>query len=205
MPTTHRRDPADVIEDLEFLDSTGVGANDAAKRTDFPNAHAMEKWLERHDRRDLWLRFKHRDPEGAHPSGSDRSKVASVTSIDPIAAVLDAAAKSKSARTRNRAEKVRGLVEALRSDVAMEREDDKRRELARREVERLERELAEARARLKGGSARSASINVGPSIPAADLPAWAKRNGIECPPMGRVPAAVREAYARETEAAEVTA
>ena len=191
MATTPRRDPADVIEDLEFLDDTGVGASEAAERGGFPSAHAMQKWLERHGKRDLWLRFKHRDPEGAHPSGADRKKVASVATIDPIAALLDQATKAKSARIRKAADKARSLVDDIRTSLAQEIEDEKRAAAARRDIERLERELAEAKARLKGGKA---TVEVGSGIPAAELRAWAKQNGIECSPMGRIPATVREAY-----------
>lgn len=149
------RPVADVIEDLEFLDSTGVGATEAARRTDFPSAHAMEKWLERHGRVDLWLSLKRRDPADTHLSGSERKQARLMpvpNSIDTIAAVLAEADKSTRARTRNRADKVRALVEELRSTLAAEREADRQREAARKEVERLERQLADAKARLRGGS-----------------------------------------------------
>jgi hypothetical protein len=38
---------------------------------------------------------------------------------------------------------------------------------------------------------------VGPDVSAAELRAWAKSKGIDVPPVGRVPAAVREKYAAE--------
>lgn len=198
MATT--REPADVIEDLEFLDSTQVGATDAAKRTGFPNAHAMEKWLDRHDQHALWLRFKGRDPVGAHPSGSDRPNVGSVTNIDPIAAMLDLAGKSKVAKTRKAADRARALIDTLRTTLTQEREDEQQAAAARRDIERLERQLAEAKARLKGGRA---SVTVGSGVSAAELRAWAKANGVECPAMGKVPGAVREAFeaAQDDEAA----
>lgn len=181
----------DLMEDLEFLDSTQVGATDAAKRTGFPTPHALEKWLERHDRYDLWLRMKHRDPVGAHEKTARRHMNGTVTQIDTLAAVLAEAEQSSRARTRNRAQKVREMVEDLRTVVATEREDDKRRESARKEVERLEKALREAKAKMRGGSV---TLDVDSSVSAAELRAWAKDNGIDCPPMGRVPNVVREQY-----------
>ena len=191
-----QRDVDSTLEDLEFLDSTGVGATDAAARTGFPSAQAMEKWLERRDLYDLCLRFKHRDPEGTHLSGTDR-KERRLTSApsqqgDTLARLLANGDASTRARTRNKAAKVRSLLDELRDTLNAEAEEDTQRESARKEIERLERELATAKARLRGGS--STQLDVDSSVSAADLRAWAARNGIECPPVGRVPNAVREAY-----------
>lgn len=190
----------DVFEDLAFLDESLVGANEAARRTGFPSAHAMEKWLQRHERSDLWQRFKHRDPEGAHPSGSDRKaqRLMSIDIEDTITALLVRADQSDRTRTRSKAAKVRGLLDDLRSALSIEREEDARREKARKDIERLERELAAAKSALRGGS--PASITVGDGISAAELRSWAKANGIDCPPMGRIPATVREAYEAADEA-----
>lgn len=194
---------AETLEDLAFLDETGVGANDAAKRIGFASAHAMERWLDRQDEYDLWLRFKHRDPEGAHPSGRDRKKrrLMSIQTQQPdaIAALITEAQQSTRARTRKRADKISDLVADLRGILAAERDEDQRRETARKEIEKLERQLAEAKQKLRGGV--SSSITVGSGISAADLRAWAERNGVECPAKGRVPATVREAYEEAAEEA----
>ena len=189
-----RRDPADTIEDLEFLDQNGVGAVDAAARLDFTSADALNKWLRDHDRWDLWLSLKRRDPEGTHKNGTDRKKerlMSVATNVDPIAALLADAAKSNKARTRNRANKIQNMVDDLRAELQFEREDSARKEAARKEVQRLERALADAKAQLRGGST---SIAVDGSVSAAELRAWASANGIECPERGRVPQSVRDAY-----------
>lgn len=196
------RPVADVIEDLEFLDGTGVGATDAAVRTDFPSAHAMEKWLDRHGRSDLWQSLKHRDPAGTHLSGSDRKKrsLMSVPTepIDTIARLITEAQGSTRARTRKKADRLSDLVADLRSTLTAEREDDERREKARKDIERLERQLSEAKALLRGGST---TVEVGDGISAAELREWARHNGIECPPVGRVPNSVREAFEADRQAA----
>lgn len=192
-------DPAERIEDLEFLDSTGVGATEAAERSGFPSAEAMEKWLERHDRYDLWLRMKRRDPEGehcrpAHKRERRRPAVAQ-TDTDTLANLLDNGDASTRARTRKKAERARALLHELRVILNAEAEEDERVTQAAAEVERLTRELAEAKARMRG----TTTLTVGSSISAAELRAWARENGVECPPMGRVPAAVREAYEAEAD------
>ena len=189
---TAKRDVASTIEDLEFLDESGVGAIEAAQRSGFASANAMSLWLREHDANDLWQSLRARDPSGADPR---KPTPATVTSMarDSIASILDAASKSKAARTRTRAEKARALIDELRVTVAQEREDEQRAAEARKEIERLERELAAAKAKLRGTGGK-ASIDVGSSVSAAELRAWAKANGVECPPMGRVPAAVREAW-----------
>lgn len=190
------RPVADVIEDLEFLDSTGIGATTSAERTGFPTAEAMEKWLERNDRYDLWLSLKHRDPEGEHyrpTSKREKRRLMSVPdSIDTIANLLTNGQQSSRARTRRKAERLRELVSDLRVVLNNEAQEDEQRTQAAAEVKRLTRELADAKARLRGGS--PTTLDVDGSVTAADLRAWARENGVECPAMGRVPTAVREAY-----------
>jgi hypothetical protein len=192
---------ADIIEDLEFLDDANVGAVEAARRTDFPTPHALEKWLERQGRSDLWLSLKRRDPEGTHLSGSDRAKAreqATVTTINPTDVLLAEAAKHGKASIRRKGERIAEMLTELSETLRAEREDAERRSAALKEVNRLERQLAEARAKLKGRTI----LDVDSSVSAAELRAWASRNGYECPARGRVPSAVREAYeaAQESEA-----
>lgn len=184
---TTRRSAPEVIEDLEDLDGFGAGAFEAARRAGFPSAHALEKWLERNDAYPLWLRLKHRDPEGAHER---KRKDQNVTSIDPIIALLDRADESPKKARGRKADRIRDLIKTLRADLDS---DDKRREAereARTEVERLEAELAEAKARLRGGPPPAAQS----AGDAATIRAWARENDVACPTKGRVPAAVREAY-----------
>lgn len=192
------RAPADVIEDLEFLDEQHVGATDAAQRAGFPTAHAMEKWLERHDAHDLWLSFKHRDPAGTHLSGSDRKRARLAqgerTVTDPIITLLDRADECGRAALSRKADRVRDLLAEIRTGIDLAEHEERAKREAREEVERLSRELAEAKARLRG-----APTIDGPS--AAAIREWAKANAVECPAMGRVPAAVREAYDQRDDAA----
>jgi hypothetical protein len=184
------------IENLEFLDESKVGANEAAGRAGFASAEALEKWLERHDAYDLWLSFKKRDPVGYHSQEQRRDR-ATAAKADPMIAVLDAADESARAATRRKAEKVRTLLSELRSAVAAERAEDQQKVEARKEIERLQLELVKAKARLRSGST---TLTVAGSVSAAELRKWAQSQGIACPSTGRVPNAVREAY-ESTEAA----
>lgn len=193
------RDVEKTIEDLEFLDEARVGAFEAAERTGFASAEALEKWLERHDAYDLWLAFKRRDAPGSHHKAERPVNAVPDRKVDPIIAVLDAADGSPRAATRRKAERVRTLLADLRQSMEAETEEAERKAAAKAEIERLERELAQARATLRGGS--SASITVNDSVSAADLRAWAQSKGIPCPSVGRIPATVREQYAAESEVA----
>lgn len=190
------RQVSDVIEDLEFLDSTGVGGREAAERTGFPTSEALEKWLERHDRYDLWLSLKKRDPEGEHHmtrTKRERRRLMSVpTSTDTIANLIDNGKQSTRPRTRRRAERLADLVHDLRVVLNAEAQEDEQRTQARAEVERLTRELAEAKARLRGGS--PTTLDVDQSVTAADLRQWARENDVQCPAKGRVPHEVKAAY-----------
>lgn len=195
---------AETIEDAEFLNDTGTIATLAAERLGFASPSAMEKWLERHGRYDLWLAMKAREPEGTHhhtPAKREGRRLMSVTtSTDTYANLLENGKASSRAHTRRKAERAADLLHDLRVILNAESEEDERRHQAATEVERLTRELAEAKARLRGGSATT--LDVDSSVSAADLRKWAQENGIECPAMGRVPASVREAY---DAAEEVTA
>lgn len=191
------RPVAYVIEDLEFLNDSLVGATEAARRADFPSAHALEKWLDRHDRTDLWLKFKHRDPEGAHPSGADRKKNRMDTiSTHPLTALLDEAETSGVAKHARKATKIRTLLAELKSDLAADRQRRTAEAAARAEVERLQEELAEARARLKSAGS-SQPVLTGPT--SAELREWATANQVPCPAVGRVPNSVRDAYLAATD------
>lgn len=192
---------ANTLEDLEFLDASGTGATQAAERAGFASAHALEKWLERRGRYDLWLSLKHRDPEGTHVSGSDRKKrrlmsVQPDLTDDTFTRLLANGEASTRARTRSKAKRARDLLHDLRVILNAEAQEDEQRTQAAAEVERLTRELAEAKARLRGGS--PTTLDVDASVTAADLRRWAADNGVECPAMGRVPQQVRAAYEAAT-------
>lgn len=184
---------ADVMEDLTDLDGFGVGATDAARRSGFPSAEAMEKWLERHGARDLWLRMKRRDPEGEHYlGGGKRHRLANGARVvnDPIIALLDKADQSGRATLARKADRVRDLLAEIKTGVELAAHENEARRQAQAEVERLQRELAEARAILRGGKTVTASSGPDPKA----VRAWAAANDVECPAMGRVPRAVVDAY-----------
>lgn len=182
------KDKDSIIEDLEFMDEARVGAAEAAERAGFASAEAMEKWLERHDAYDLWLSFKARDPRGLHGEKARREQ----PKDNGIAALMSAAQESTRAATRRKADRVSDLIADLRQIVAAEKAEDERRKEAAAEVERLSRELAKAKARLRGG--KSTTLTIASSVSAADIRKWAAENGVECPPMGRIPGTVREQY-----------
>jgi hypothetical protein len=54
--------PDTTIEDLEFITHHGGGLTEAAHRTGFTTAAALEKWLYRHGQRDLIARLNANDP-----------------------------------------------------------------------------------------------------------------------------------------------
>lgn len=70
---------------------------------------------------------------------------------------------------------------------------------ARAEVAKLEKRLAEARAKLRGGGSKSKQAKA--SVATLDskvVRAWARNNNVECPDVGRVPRRVVEAYWKAT-------
>lgn len=154
---------AELIEDLEFLDSTGVGGFAAAERTGFRSAEAMEQWLRRHDAYDLWLSFKKRDPDGAHSQESRRAAAQAIAHPSRIDNILARAEKSPRPRLVKRAAKIRDLISTLGTDVEVAEAEDAEKEAARKEVERLERQLAEAKAKLRGKSPDTPDAKVKPT------------------------------------------
>lgn len=138
---------------------------------------------------------------------------APLTKPDEIRILLNTAKGHESKRIQNAANKVLDDIDRLRTLIredhekhaARRRAEQEKREArrkaeeekaaARAEVEKLEQQLAEARAKLRGGttSARSSAAAAdGPS--AAQVRAWAAENDVECPAVGRVPNVVRQAY-----------
>lgn len=119
-----------------------------------------------------------------------------VTPRQDVEAVL-ARADAAGGKFATRATRIRTMVDDLRRDL-----DDQAKVLAaEREVERLRQELAKATSKLRdlkappakpGKVATKAVKSAGPT----DIRRWAAANGIECPRMGKIPAAVREAYER---------
>lgn len=120
--------------------------------------------------------------------------------------VLDLGRKSNKARTRQLTERIQGMLDDLQHRLAgetQEAEEKRRREAekekARAEVERLEKELAEAKARAAGRAPGKPKRK--PATPTAvdydtrKVREWALANGVECPKQGRfLPRAVVDAW-----------
>ena len=131
-----------------------------------------------------------RDEEAARPSQPkawDRS-------VDTL---VEKGLASKSKATQRLAERVRdlhrNLVIQLHEEERMEAERRQREEekaKAKAEVERLQRELTAARAKL--GRKPKASKPKNPEN--AKIREWAREQGLDCPERGRIPADIRTAY-----------
>jgi hypothetical protein len=84
------------------------------------------------------------------------------------------------------------------AEAERQRQERERTEAAAA-VARLEQELAEARDKLRAarGTAKPSSPNGRPPTTGAKrVRAWAAENGVPCPPVGRVPRGVQDAYDR---------
>lgn len=116
-----------------------------------------------------------------------------------------ARAKKDAARARVEAQKTARAVAAARARQ-QKRVDEARAQLARIEAEeaRIAKEKAAVQERVKAAFERlrnqSVDVPLDPGTPGADVPAkdvraWAEKAGVEVPAVGRIPKAVRQAYA----------
>lgn len=97
--------------------------------------------------------------------------------------------------------KLRALIVEDDEKHAARRQAETEKAAARAEVERLEKQLAAAKARLRPAKKTATKLDTKkayePSIggpTAADIRAWARENDVQCPATGRVPGDVRDAY-----------
>jgi hypothetical protein len=129
---------------------------------------------------------------------------------DEVRAVIARGLKSERPRIRKAAAKARDAVDALTGALRAD-EEQRRQEAARAaevararsEVERLERELAAAKALLRGERPAGGGAVIPPAtavhgVQSKDVRAWAATNGVDCPRAGRVPRAVVEQYVAAT-------
>ncbi|WP_248582576.1 Lsr2 family protein [Nocardioides sp. InS609-2] len=102
--------------------------------------------------------------------------------------------------------RLRTLLTEDHEKNAERRKEQAAKDAARAEVTRLEKQLADAKAKLRGKPAVQKPAPGGPSDgpAAADIRAWAVANDVECPGVGRVPANVREAYNNAHQHAEAS-
>lgn len=139
---------------------------------------------------------------------------ASTPPVLSIDALVSAASRSESKRTKALGAKLEDLAAVVRERLAAERDAAERverekaeREAAAAEVAELEQKLAAAKAKLRpgrvpsgaaAGGSSSASGSARPAYPggpaASVIRSWAKSAGVDCPAFGRVPQPVIDAY-----------
>lgn len=125
------------------------------------------------------------------------SGIEHVVPLRPVERDLIAEGKASSvARVRNAAVRAEGslqhladLLDETRAAEEAKATAEREKAEARAEVARLEKKLRDARERLKGGRKDD-----GPSLDAKTVRAWAAEQGVDCPPVGRVPRVVMDAY-----------
>lgn len=122
-----------------------------------------------------------------------------LTQPDEIRVLLNTAKGHESKRIQNAANKVIDDLDRLRALIrddqekhAERRKAEAAKAAARAEVDRLEAQLAEAKAKLRGPATTKSAPADG--VSAAEVRAWAAQHDVDCPAVGRVPNAVREAY-----------
>jgi len=119
---------------------------------------------------------------------------------DGVEALLNTAKAHPAKRIQAAADKALDAIAKLRTLVAEDEERHAERRkaeaekaVARAEVERLEKQLAAAKAKLRGGILAS-TPKAATGSDSAEIRAWARQAGIECTAVGRVPNSVREAF-----------
>ncbi|MEU4592909.1 Lsr2 family DNA-binding protein [Micromonospora aurantiaca (nom. illeg.)] len=113
--------------------------------------------------------------------------------VDTLAQLLHDAAASPSRRVQALGDKLRGLVDELRT--ALDREQQAAE--AQRRVDELAAQLEEAREALRtatGRPARPATTAPAAEVPPKTVREWARKTGVEVPALGRIPRTVMDAY-----------
>jgi Lsr2 protein len=136
------------------------------------------------------------------PDAPSQQAPGPLTKPDEIRILLNTAKAHPSKRIQKAADKVFDDLDRLRALItedeekhAVRRAAEAEKAAARVEVERLEQQLRDAKAKLRGTTttaSKSEGDDEGPS--AAAIRAWALGAKLECPSRGRIPADVRQAY-----------
>lgn len=120
------------------------------------------------------------------------------TTPDTLVEQLVVRAKaSTKASTRKLGERVQALVEQLRTTVTAEDEARRAAEQAARADAERQRQIADLEAKLaelRGTPVKKHATSTPNNGEAKKIREWAADNGVECPKVGRIPTAVREAY-----------
>jgi len=144
-------------------------------------------------------------PATTSPSSVTNPDARPVGAPDEIRVLLNTGKNHTSKRIQKAADRVFDAIGHLRDLLAEDQEknaarraEEAQKAAARAEIQRLEKALADAKAKLRGGSKPVATtLDVDNSVSAAQLRAWAKTNGIDVPDRGPIPTDIREQYAAE--------
>lgn len=138
---------------------------------------------------------------GPAPAPGVEDTPVALTDSDEIRATLNAGRQSQSRRIQKLADRILADVGRLKDQLQQERATAAERDALERRKARLEQQLASVNAQLRGGRSPktvqtpTASSSTGDEPSAKEIRVWAAGRGIECPTTGRVPLAVRAAYA----------
>lgn len=125
----------------------------------------------------------------------------SLTKPDEIRVLLNTAKQHPAKRIQTQADRVfdaldklRGLIRDDEEKNAAKRKAEADKAAARAQVQQLEQQLRDAKAKLRTTTSAPKTTAEGEGPSAADIRDWAAGEGIECPTRGRVPQAIRQAY-----------
>ena len=99
-------------------------------------------------------------------------------------------------RISHQAAKVQAGLDRLREQL----EQHEAKVAAHAEVQRLERKLAEAKAKLHGRPQSSGGSKATPGVDYKTVRAWCRANGIDCSPVGVLPARIVDQWREATQA-----
>lgn len=182
------------IEDLYWLAETGAPLDDALARLGMTYDTA-EKFCERYGVYPALQRLKHRSHvctaqcpsilPPLPPLPIQEPTMTDDTTTDLIAQGQEHSSK----RIQAAAKRADEALEKLRDLFAAEQAKAE----AQAEIDQLERQLREAKARARGQAVTSPATAVA-RVDTKKIRAWAHEHGVHCPDRGRVPKRVVEAY-----------
>jgi hypothetical protein len=143
-------------------------------------------------------------PATTSPSSVTNPDARPIGRPDEIRVLLNTAKGHPSKRIQSAANKVIDDIDKLKHLIAEDqekhaarREAEAERAAAKAEIERLEKQLRDAKAKLRptktDSATRTTPASDGPT--AADIRAWARENNIDVPARGVLPQTVKDAYA----------
>jgi hypothetical protein len=141
-------------------------------------------------------------PEPTPAPAPKKRPVIEITDADPIDELLERGARSYDARARHLTKKARDILTVLADRLTEVAAEQQRRDeraaveaAAKANVEKALAALEAARAELAevtGKTTPPPAASDGPSP--RDVRAWAREAGVDCPPLGRIPRTVMDAW-----------